>query len=205
MTQVRDLQSKIELLKEREAREQLELQNAALAVDSFQVMDPADLEGKIKEQEQKLKEISMVKNVQEAFKVLFTRENKLKAHEIVYEKQDQAFKLFQYELPKRLIAKCKLPVEGIEFRDGELFVEGHSIARRSDAEKAVDTAKIAMAIAKSKGHIAVCLDGVENLDEMHRNEFFKAAEASGLCCIYTRLGEAQYPHEKTIQNGNILN
>lgn len=152
----------------------------------------------------KLKNIEAIALVQQGFRNLFQREATVKALKDAFEKQDKVAKFFKYELPKRLIAKCKLPVEGIEFVDGAMHVSGRPLDKLSTAERAIVTTKLAMAIAKQKGHIAIALDGVEYLDDEHRTEFLKAAEASGMCVVYTRMGSPEYPHEKLVENGTIV-
>ncbi len=105
-----------------------------------------------------------------------------------------------------MIQKCKLPVDGIEFVDGAMHVNGRPLDKLSTAERAIVTTKLAMAIAKQKGHIAIALDGVEYLDEEHRAEFLKAAEESGMCVIYTRMSQAgpEYAHEREVHDGKVL-
>ena len=84
-----------------------------------------------------------------------------------------------------------------------MFVAGHAIERLSTAEKALVTTKIAIALAKQKGHVAVCLDGVESLDEAHRKEFLQAAEQNDVCVLYTRYGKPEYAHEKEVVAGRL--
>lgn len=173
----------------------------------FPRVDATELEGKVKDIDSKLEHVSVVKKIQQGFKGLFEREAKLKALVEAYRKQDLVAKFFRYELPKILIAKCKLPVEGIEFKDGIMMVGGRTLDKLSTAERALVTTKLAMAIAKQRNQIAICLDGVEYLDDEHRAEFLKAAEESGMCIIYTRLSTTgpAYPHEKEVVAGAILN
>lgn len=178
-----------------EAKAKLEA-NPAVSADA--------LKAKKEEIEKKIKENEAVRLVQQGFKNLFQREATVKALKDAFEKQDKVAKFFKYELPKRLIQKCKLPVDGIEFVDGAMHVSGRPLDKLSTAERAIVTTKLAMAIAKQKGHIAIALDGVEYLDDEHRAEFLKAAEASGMCVVYTRMGEPEHPHEREVKDGKIL-
>lgn len=205
LDQVAKMDIQIELLTGQMAElNSVEITKAQQKLKENPAVDLAGVEDEIKKQTDKLQQIAVVKRIQQGFKVLFQREAGLKALEDAYKKQDTVTKFFRYELPKRLIAKCKLPVEGIEFKDGHMFVNGHAIERLSTAEKAIVTTKLAIAIAKQKGHIAVCLDGVESLDEEHRKEFLKAAQDSGMCILYTRFGAPEYPHEKEVKEGKII-
>jgi len=65
--------------------------------------------------------------------------------------------------PKELLAQVELPVEGIEFTEDDIKVNGLSIDSLSDGEKL----KLGVAIAKATtGQLGfICVDGAEKLDE----------------------------------------
>lgn len=205
LDQIARLDAKIETFMQQFA--DLQVKDCVEAQEKMKANPPvgvADLQAKIEAERKKLKEIENIRAIQQGFKNLFQREAVVKSLKDAYEKQDKVVKFFKYELPKRLIQKCKLPVDGIEFVDGAMHVNGRPLDKLSTAERAIVTTKLAMAIAKQKGHIAIALDGVEYLDEEHRAEFLKAAEDSGMCIIYTRMGAPEYPHEKLVENGRIV-
>lgn len=108
---------------------------------------------------------------------------------------DERYKWYAYDLPKRLVNRANLPVEGLEFREEELYVNDRHIDRLSSAERHIVAVKLAVALAKMKGHIAVCIDGIEILDEEHRREMMDAIKDQGLRVLYTRHGEPEYQHE----------
>lgn len=207
LDQISRIDAKIETFMQQFA--DLNTKELVQAQDNLKANPPADraaIQKEIDAEKKKFQEIENIKAIQQGFKNLFRREATLKAFKDTFEKQDKVAKFFKYELPKRLIQKCKLPVEGIEFVDGAMHVNGRPLDKLSTAERAIVTTKLAMAIAKQKGHIAIALDGVEYLDDEHRAEFLKAAENSGMCVIYTRMAEGgpEYPHEKLVENGTIV-
>lgn len=121
-----------------------------------------------------------------------------------FDRLDQVVKQVKYDVPKQMFMRAEIGVDGISIRDGELYVGDFNANRLSTAERAVLTTKIALAIAKRKGHVAVCLDGIEVLDAEHRKELLEAATASGLCLLYTRMGSPELPFERVVQDGKVL-
>lgn len=115
---------------------------------------------------------------------------------------DGAYKLAAYGLPMALLSRADLGVPGLTFEDGDLYLDGRHASRLSTAERALLASKLAISLAKAKGHIAVCLDGVEHLDAARRAEFLRVAEESGLCVLYTRVGAAT-GDEATVKNGEV--
>lgn len=181
-----------------------ELMAAIERRDEVKPVDVAATDTALVELGRKLAALKQHQVIVNQFAALKEQNARLKEMREKHERQDRLYKFFRYEAPKLLIQKCALGVEGIEFRDGEMFVEGRHISKMSTAERAIVATKLAISIAKQKGHIAVCLDGVENLDEEHMAEFVKAAEAADVAVIYTRAGEApEFACERLVQGGVI--
>lgn len=118
-----------------------------------------------------------------------------------HKKLDTYYKYYAYELPKLLIDRCKLPVEGLEFKDNELYVKGRHIDRLSTAEKVLTGLGLAIELAKQKGHITLCIDGIEVLDDANKMLFMEQAAKSGLCIMYTRHGKPEFSHEVEVKKG----
>jgi hypothetical protein len=173
--------------------------------DELLIPTTDELDAEIRYVDQRQKELEHFNLLCQRFETLAKREEEIKRYAEKFDQLDRDVKFIKYEIPKTLLQRCDLGVEGIEIRDGFLFVGGFPIERLSTAERAVATVKIAIAIAKRKGQVAVCLDGVESLDESHRAEFLKAAQEAGVCVIYTRTGKPDMPFEKEVKNGMILN
>lgn len=181
-----------------------ELEAAQAKRDEVKPVDVAATDSALVELGRKLASMKQHQVIVKQFAALKEQNAKLREMRETHEHHDRLFKYFRYEAPKQLIEKCALGVPGIEFRDGEMFVEGRHISKMSTAERAIVATKLAISIAKQKGHIAVCLDGVENLDAEHMAEFVNAAEAADIAVIYTRAGEApEFACERLVQGGVI--
>lgn len=119
-----------------------------------------------------------------------------------YELLDTLFKHYAYELPKRLLERCALPIVGMEFRNNELYVEQDGAVRHIDqlstAQRVLVAIKLGIALAKGKGHVAICFDGIESLDANYRREFLQAAQDSGIAVIYTRCGTPEHDCETSM-------
>lgn len=126
------------------------------------------------------------------------RETERQAIEDRHKRLDEMFKYFEYDYPRKVIERVKLPVQGLEFREKKLFVDGRRLDLLSETERGLVAVKLACAIAKGKGHIAISFDGLEIMDRPHREEFFEVAKASGLKVLYTRQGKPEHSHETEI-------
>jgi hypothetical protein len=113
--------------------------------------------------------------------------------------EDAFYKYFAYDLPRKLIERAELPVDGVEFLDDGLYVNGRHIDRMSSAERSLVVVKLAVAMAKSRGHIAVAMDGVENLDDEHQRDFMEAIKNADIRVLYTRHGQPKYDHEILVE------
>lgn len=158
----------------------------------------AELARQKKVAEDKLKEVKAWNAEADRRAKIREREELKERIEERYKRLDRMAKYFKYEYPRKVIERVKLPVDGLEFKDKELFVNGRRIDLLSETERGLVAVKLATAIAKQKGHIAICFDGVEIMDPAHRKEFIAAGEASGLKVLYTRQGKPEHKHETEI-------
>lgn len=202
--QARDLRTQIEAAKKAADDRAKEQSDAAHYAKQVQRVDIAATDNALMELVKKQSALKNHQVIVNAFSALKDLNSRLKRMREQHEQQDRLFKFFRYEAPKKLIEKCNLGVAGVEFRDGEMYVQERHISKMSTAERALVATKLAITIAKQKGHIAVCLDGVENLDQEHMGEFIKAAEESEIAVIYTRAGEApEFACERLVEGGVI--
>lgn len=75
---------------------------------------------------------------------------------------DQAYKQLTTAIPKTLLADAKLPIEGLEIKGDDIFVDGVEIDKRSTSEQmdfSVEMAKTSCGEFKS-----LCVDHCESLD-----------------------------------------
>ena len=167
------LESMPEMSKEEISREKAEIELEITNVNSFEELK--------KRHEQLAEKVSIYDKSKE-----------------LYQHLDDSFKYYAYTLPKKLINRANLPVKGLEFRDEELYVEERHIERLSTAERHLIAVKLAVALAKIKGHVCVCLDGVECFTEENRDKLMKEITDTGLRVIYTRHGDKKYSHETEV-------
>jgi predicted ATP-binding protein involved in virulence len=84
----------------------------------------------------------------------------------------------------------RLPIPGIEVRDGEIYRDGVQFDRLNTAQQvaiAVDVAKL-----RSGELGTICVDGLELLDDAHYQAFKEAAISSGLQLFVTRVGDGEF-------------
>lgn len=181
-----------------------ELEAAIMSRSEITPVSISDTDSALVELGKKLTAMKNHQAIVNAFAALRDQNTKLKRMREEHETMDRLFKYFRYEAPKQLIEKCKLGVDGVEFRDGEMYVKDRHISKMSAAERAIVATKLAITVARQKGHVAVCLDGIENLDQEHMADFIAAAEAEDIAVIYTRVGEAPaFPCERLVEGGVI--
>jgi myosin heavy subunit len=154
--------------------------------------------------ENDIKQADNFANAMEAYKKLALREKEVKDIQTKYDRLDEFFKHYAYDLPKKLITRCQLPVEGLEFKEDELYVNGRQYKRLSQGERLMIAGKLAVNLAKRKGQIAVCLDGIEILDPGNRKALIDYMQQADIAVLYTRQGTPEYDHEVKVEKGNII-
>jgi DNA repair ATPase RecN len=210
--EIKRLQTKIENVKERNKERQIEIEEN-LKVIEIKTNEYEEVRKKIEkvdELEEKLYKIGaqkmLAKQEQETKKQLERYSQKRKEYINIkeyYDKLDEDFKFFKYLYPKKLIQDAGLPVKDVEFREGSLYIGDRHIERLSMSEKIKVSVKLAIALAKQNGHIALCVDGLEAFDEEHLDIFISEINKCDLAVIYTRVGKPRYEHEKEIKSENV--
>lgn len=89
-------------------------------------------------------------------------------------------------LPAALLSRAKLPIEGLEVREEELYVEGVPLDDRGDSMKLMLCAKIAMALAPERLKVLL-LDGCESMDSDQRVELVTYCKSMGFQVVMTRV------------------
>lgn len=174
-------------------------------ISEFKVPDFDELTEKIDAKNAQLREVNSWEHVQQRFGVVETKQKEVKDLEKDYEAKDVMYKYFAYDLPKALIRRCELPVEGLSFKGDQLFVGDRRIDLLSESEKAIVATKLAVALAKQKGQIAISLDGVEMMDKESRKAFLEVAKTSDVKIFYTRLGSPEGENEFEVIEGKVQN
>lgn len=169
--------------------------------EAIGTLDTKELELKKQNIENEIKQADNWLLAKDGYKKLEQHEKNVEAIQKVYDDLDALFKHYAYELPKKLITRCKLPVEGLEFKDDELYVNGRQYKRLSEGERLIVAGKLAVELAKRKNQIAVCLDGIEILDPTNRKALIEYMQKADIAVLYTRQGDPEYDHEIEIKNG----
>ena len=143
-------------------------------------------------------DITRYEEIDKRYAQLREKEAEYESAKDMHECLDTSYKYYAYELPKALVNRANLPVKGLEFREQQLYVDDRHIDRLSSAERHLVAVNLAVALAKSKGHIAICLDGIEIMDNEHRDQFLESVKDKGIKVLYTRHGQKSYDHEMEV-------
>jgi hypothetical protein len=90
--------------------------------------------------------------------------------------------------PGKMLAEADLPVEGLEFKDGQLTRYDVPVSRLSGAETVRLAAQVAVHRVKQQRGQFVLLDGLEQLDKEQRAVMLEEVRASGVQWILTEVG-----------------
>jgi hypothetical protein len=139
--------------------------------------------------------------IEQRHKIVAARERDLSTAVAEHKGLDAAYKALSYEIPAKLIQRADLGVPGLEFRDGVMYAGSRRVDLLSETERAIVATKIAIALAKRKGHLCISLDGIEIMDDEHRKAWLDLVKDSGLRVFYTRRGKVEGEHEVEIVGG----
>lgn len=90
---------------------------------------------------------------------------------------DDLYILLNNEITKKILGEIDIPIEGLELRNGDIFINNVAIDKLSTSEKMRIGVKIARALA---GELKIiCLDGYESLDLEVRKAFEEEAADDG--------------------------
>lgn len=116
------------------------------------------------------------------------------------QKLDLIVKKLTKEIPDDLIAKTKLPVDGLTFVDGEILINGVNIDNLSSSEQLKFGLQIVRAL---NGEFKViCVDGIESLDKESFEFFLKEIEADDYQYFITRV-DGNAPHSIVVEGGEV--
>lgn len=93
---------------------------------------------------------------------------------------DAGVKLFQKQAPAEALAKTKMPVAGLEYKDGKFYVNGTHIDQLSGAETLDIAARFTIEKVRQKGLHVLCVDGLEKLKSQWRDGFFNLMRDAGI-------------------------
>lgn len=154
-----------------------------------------EIEVQVQKLNQEKSDIERYEEIEKRYGQLSEKEQIWQQTKERYEDLDLGYKYYAYKLPKTLIDRANLPVEGLEFREEQLWVKDRHIDRLSSAERYLVAVDLAVALAERKGHLCVCIDGLECFSNENINTIINLIKDRGLKVIYTRVGKRQYDHE----------
>lgn len=174
---------------------ELELQNPVPSIDG--------LDAEILRKQAELAKFDEYDRLKSRHSLVDARARDLSTAEAEHKGLDAAYKLLAHELPTKLIQRANVGVEGLEFRDGVMYAGGRRVDLLSETEQAIVATKVAIALAKAKGHLCISLDGIEIMDEAHRKAWLDLVKDSGLKVFYTRRGKVEGEHEIEVVGGRL--
>jgi len=118
------------------------------------------------------------------------------------DKLDDIVKKLSKEVPEDLIAKAKLPVEGLTISGNDIFVNGVSLDNLSSSEQLRFGLEIVRAL--NGNFKVICVDGIETLDKESFEFFLKEVENDDFQYFVTRV-EGDTPHSIVVEDGQIKN
>lgn len=124
---------------------------------------------------------------------------------------DELYKALTNEIPKKLLAEIKLPIQNLEIDGDKILIKGVPIDKMSDSEQIRFSIEIAEALAGDLD--AICIDRFETLEEKNRLKFLELASkphpqtgkrfqyfitevTSGDLQVNSQNGQAEMPPEK---------
>ena len=129
----------------------------------------------------------------------------------IHESLNELYKALTNEIPKKLLAEIKLPIEGLEIDGDRILIKGVPIDKMCDSDQIKFSIEIAEALAGDLD--AICIDRFETLEEKNRLEFLELASkphsqtgkrfqyfitevTSGDLKVESQNGQAEIPLEK---------
>ena len=117
------------------------------------------------------------------------------------DKLDAVVKKLTKEVPEDLIAKAKLPVEGLTISGDDILINGVSLDNLSSSEQLRFGLEIVRAL--NGDFKVICVDGIETLDKESFEFFLKEIEADDFQYFVTRV-EGDTPHSIVVEDGEIV-
>lgn len=99
------------------------------------------------------------------------REAKLEEYRKDIGKFNRLCKLFEKDIPKAVLSATKLPVDGLEIRDNDIFVNNVAIDKLSTSEQVRFALKVARLLSDKRELKVILVDGFEALDDETRAAF----------------------------------
>lgn len=116
------------------------------------------------------------------------------------DKLDGVVKKLTKEVPEDLIAKAKLPVEGLTIAGDDILIGGVNLDNLSSSEQLKFGLQVVRAL--NGDFRVVCIDGIESLDGDTFTAFLKEIEGDDYQYFVTRV-DGNSPHSIVVEDGEI--
>ncbi len=137
-------------------------------VDSYQSPDIQSLQIAIDKFHDNQKSIAKLEEIER-------REGEVEKAAEIHVTLDAFYKKLSNEIPKLVLQKVKLPIDGLEIKGDDIFINGVAIDKLSTSEQIEFAVEVARALA---GDLKViCVDRFESLDADARKAFEEQAKA----------------------------
>jgi len=165
--------------------EVIDLQNK---VDEFQ---PPDIEG----MEATLKGYQGYIKASSARDGLKAKEGELEGAKKQQAALDAAYKVLKNELPRSIMAKAQMPVDGLEVEGDDILINGVSIDTLSTSEKIRLAVRIARFLSSEAKLKVILVDGFEALDPEARQAFIEESEGDDFEYFVTQVTDGELKME----------
>jgi hypothetical protein len=155
-------------------------------IDKYQEPDTEVLKGDLDEFQSSQKILTKIENIE-------NREREIELSRTNADEMDAIYKILTKQAPKKMVAKSKLPVEGMEFKGNDILVNGVSIDTLSTSQQIQFAIKVARFLSQDRPLKVICVDGFERLEEEARAAFINEASDDGYEYFITQVtsGELQ--------------
>lgn len=127
--------------------------------------------------EKNLSEYNASRKAQVKLEAIKQRETELVTVEESHERLDNLHKALVDAVPKAILKEAKVPIDGLEIRNDDLYVDGKEFGKLSQSEQIRFGVKLARFLSQDKPLKVILVDGIEALSTTTRKAFI--AEAAG--------------------------
>ncbi len=117
------------------------------------------------------------------------------------ERFDRLVKLFRDELPRRVVKRMNMPIDGLRIERDQVAIHGIPLHRLGTSEQIRVGVQVAIALNPAAGF--VCVDGAESLGREGLDELRRITEELGIQLWMSEVAEEPAPDALVIRNGEI--
>ncbi|MEW6014188.1 MAG: hypothetical protein AB1690_02575 [Candidatus Zixiibacteriota bacterium] len=172
ISEIDDLERRLAEKREELSRLRDEGKSLADKVKEFVAPDVAARQSRINRYNQSQKLLLKLEEIEKRKEALAEKKEE-------HQSLDDLYVSLTTTVPKRLLSQVKLPVNNLEIRDEEIFLDGVPADKLSDSEKVVFAVDIARKLAEAGKLRVICIDGYEKLDADKKKIFEETCKDDG--------------------------